>query len=381
MKIPVEHGGNVWSISRRLGKSPAEILDFSANLNPLGPPPAVMKLFSQTRKIIRYASFYPEPRAQSLRLAVAQKFGLAPGEVIIGNGASELISLFFSVLRPRKVLLPAPTYGDYARAAHAARCKVENLFFEADDFVSPLEVMAREITRRQPEAFAFCNPNNPTGTFWEDIAPLFGAREKTFLLLDISFLPFTRVDGLTWLKQNNLLPFRKGTTGKAPVFFVLSLTKVFALPGLRLGIGFGPPSFIEKMEAARDPWSVNALAQAAGLQCLEERAYLVKSFELIRREREYLYRSLKKLGLKPFPSQANFLLMDSRQTGLRAAEIAYALAERGCLIRNADNFPGLDKFYLRAAVKKRRENHTLLQMLKEVINTRGNGGNPDSPGP
>lgn len=362
-----EHGGNIWTQDPETGIVPRDILDFSVNLNPLGPPGDVLKLL---RKRIGFINYYPESRARTLRLAAAGRLGLSGEQVIVGNGASELISLFFWVLRPKKVLVPAPAYGDYARAALCAGSRVENLFFMPDGFVLSREAIAGELSRQKPDALVFCNPNNPTGAFWDDITPLLEEKDKkTSFLLDASFLPFTGADWPGWLKQDGLKScWSEREDGNGCLFLVLSLTKIFALPGLRLGIGIGPPALIKKMEAARDPWSVNSLAQLAGLQCLREEDYLAKSLAVVERERQYLYKGLKNIpGLKPFPSRANFLLVNCRQTGVNAAGITEALAGEGIHVRNADNFTGLDDFYLRVAVKKRKENFVLIKTLRNVV--------------
>lgn len=381
MAVNYEHGGNVWAASRKLGIEPQKILDFSANINPLGPPPRVIELLKE--KIHHLVTLYPEPQAYSLAQAVAEKLDLPSECVIIGNGASELISLFFLILRPRKVLIPAPTYGDYARAARSVGAGTINLVPEEkigpapgkrpktaeiahptpeDMWGSQLELVKGEVERLHPEALVICNPNNPTGVFQEDVSPLLEI--KTPCLLDTSFLPFAIPNWMDWLKNN----FSRLRSDEAPLFIVCSLTKIFALPGLRLGFGLGPPDLVKKMELARDPWSVNSLAIEAGMACWEETEYLKRSFELVRRERDYLIRSLAELpGLNPFPSRANFLLVNCRKTGRTAAEIAEAAAAKRCLLRNADNFAGLDKYYLRLAVKKRKENRLLLEILKEVI--------------
>jgi threonine-phosphate decarboxylase len=361
------HGGNIWHTNQKTGLAPREIIDFSVNLNPLGPPDAVLQLLKEK---INFIGFYPEPQAQTLRLAVARDLGLPAEQVIVGNGASELISLFFWALKPKKVLIPAPAYSDYTRAAHSAGSEVKNIYlYPPDDFAASLKAVSAEVAGQRPDAFVYCNPNNPTGYFWEDISPLFQAATafKTPLLLDISFLPFVDLDWKGWLEQNNQKFFGEGALN-INHFFVYSLTKIFALPGLRLGVGVGPAPLISKMEASKDPWSVNSLAQLAGLQCLQEEDYMQKSREVVRRERDYLYTELKKLpGLRPFPSQTNFLLVNCEQTGKSAAQIAEALVDKGILIRNADNFAGLDSFYLRLAVRNRKENSRLLELLGSVI--------------
>lgn len=361
-----EHGGNIWTINSQKELAPRKVIDFSASLNPFGPPPGIFRLL---REKIRYLQYYPEPYARTLGSACAEKLGVSADQVIVGNGASELISLFFLTTRPRQVLLPAPTYGDYARAARAAGSKVE-FFFSPDQFAYPLEALAREFTRSRCDALVFCNPNNPTGVFWEDVTPLLRetAAKGVPFLLDASFWPFTGIGWAAWREKNRLLSFLQEETDHFQFFLVFSLTKIFALPGLRLGIGVGSPVLIKKLKAANDPWSVNVFAQLAGLACLREQNYLKETVALVEKEREYLCRSFRKLpGLVVFPSRANFLLGNCRRTGRTSSGIAAALAKKGVLIRDASNFAGLDEYYFRLAVRKRSENRHLLRALKDVL--------------
>ncbi len=363
-----QHGGNVWIAGGGGELAPGKVVDFSANINPLGPPPGVLSLL---RKKTGYVRFYPEPHALTFRAACAEKLDVNPGQVIAGNGASELISLFFWTVRPRRVLIPAPAYSDYARAARAAGSRVD-FFPPREGFAYPLELLAREVLRSRCDALVFGNPNNPTGAFWEDVTPLIeAAAEKGIpFLLDASFFPFTGLDWPNWQKKNFFPLFWESGDGRKGfhLFVVISLTKIFALPGLRLGIGIGPPALIERLAAAQDPWSVNVFAQLAGLACLDEKDYTAKAIALVEKEREYLRRGLQKIaGLRVFSSRANFLLAEGRHAGVSGAELAGALAKRGLLIRDAGNFKGLDEFYFRLAVRKRAENRRLLKALKEVI--------------
>jgi threonine-phosphate decarboxylase len=366
--VDFQHGGNIWAADREKGLALQKVIDFSANINPLGPPPAVLKLL---REKINYIQFYPESQAKSLCEAYAEKLGVNAGQIIFGNGASELITLFFQAIRPRQVLLPAPVYSDYARAASSAGSKV-NFFFARDNFAYSLELLEEEISNSRPDALVFCNPNNPAGVFWEDVTPLLKASAEKGIpfLLDASFLPFTGVEWFRWQENNRFLSFLQdeAAVNGFQLFLVFSLTKIFALPGLRLGFGVGPSSLIKELKAAKDPWSVNSLAQLAGFECLRNQAYIKKSVALVEWERKYLYHGLKKIpGLKPFPSSANFLLCDCRRTGLSAAEIAAALAPKGLLIRDAGNFAGLDRFYFRVAVRKRGENRRLVRELRLLL--------------
>lgn len=363
-----QHGGNVWTADGEKGAVPQKVTDFSANLNPLGPPPGICGLL---RKKIACLQFYPEPYARTFCAACAAKLGVGADQVIAGNGASELISLFFWATRPRRVLIPAPAYSDYARAALAAGSEVE-FFFSGEDFAFSLETLARQAALARCDALVLGSPNNPTGVFWEDLTPLLKelAVKKLSLLLDASFLPFTGVAWPAWREQNRFLSFWQEDVRRngGGLFIVFSLTKIFAFPGLRLGLGFGPPALIQKLKGATDPWSVNTPAQLAGPACLREEAYVQKTVAYVEKERKYLERGLKRIpGLKVFPSRANFLLVNCRRTGRTGAEIAAALAAKGLLIRDAGNFPGLDEFFFRLAVRRRSENRYLLRALAEVL--------------
>lgn len=361
------HGGDVWS-SRAggagagpAGLTPLDVIDFSANINPLGPPARVRELLRANAGLVR---FYPPPGAPALSAALNREFGAGAECVLAGNGASELIALFFWVLRLRRVLLVAPTYTDYLRAARAAGCAVE-FFNPRGEFAFPLPALAEKVRRSRCDALVFCNPNNPTGVFWDDLTPLLeAAREKKVsFLLDLSFFPFTGEDWAAWAGKNRLFSYLD-----SPLFLVVSLTKIFALPGLRLGFGIGTEGLVRKMRAAKDPWSVNVLAQLAGLACLEEKEYLKKTVTLVNKEREYLAKGLGRIpGLKVYPSRANFLLVDSRRTGVSGAELAAALAKKDILVRDAGNFRGLDAFFFRVAVRKRKENRILLRAVREVL--------------
>lgn len=363
-----QHGGNVWIVDGEKGPVPQKVIDFSASLNPFGPPPGICGLL---RKKIDYLQFYPEPYARTFCAACAAKLGVGSGQVIAGNGASELISLFFWATRPRRVLIPAPAYSDYARAAFAAGSEVK-FFFSGEDFAFSLETLAREARLSRCDALVLGNPNNPTGVFWEEITPLLeGLAAKEFsLLLDASFFPFTGLAWPAWRERNRFLSFwqEDARRAHAGLFIVFSFTKIFAFPGLRLGIGIGSPALIQKLKAANDPWSVNTLAQLAGLACLREEAYVQKTVAYVEKERKYLERGLKRIpGLVIFPSRANFLLINCRRTGRSSSEIAAALAPKGLLIRDAGNFPGLDEFFFRLAVRRRSENRYLLRALAEVL--------------
>ena len=355
------HGGNVWAAARTYGFDPEAILDFSANLNPLGPPAEVLKLLGEHLMAIRH---YPEPRGGRLRKALASIHRVPPTGAVVGNGAAELIYLVARILAPKTALIPGPTFSQYERAVAAAGGKAD--YFPLDpgsDFALPTGRLAARLREARYDLLVLCNPNNPTGTMLppEEVEFLIrqAKRAGTLVLLDESFLEFT---------EQGDPDARRCSDWPENLFVLRSFTKMYALPGLRLGYGVGPERLIEKVEAARDPWSVNALAQWAGLRCLEESEHVQKTRRVVREYREALRRSLSLLpGVKPYPSAANFILCDLKASGLTAPEVRDRAARCGVLIRDCSNFPCLDDYHIRVAVRLPEENRRLVEALNIAL--------------
>lgn len=355
-----EHGGQIKKWKREIGISnDIEILDFSANINPLGPPENVVyKIKEEFNNIFNY----PEPQAFELCKELATHHGVKPENVLAGNGASELIDLFFLKQPPAaKVLLPAPTFSEYERAAVAAGGEIdlfcigeESLSFHMEDFIKRIEDTS-------PDVVVICTPNNPTGELLEDyevnkiVQAVIGV--NGWLLIDKSFMPFARRDWykLEWerLPQN--------------VAVIYSFTKIYALAGLRLGYMLASENLIDKIKAARNPWSVNHLAQVGGKACIKEKKYEEKTRKLIADEREKLLKGLQELNLKPIHGAANYLLVRIEAGKFNSYNLWQELAKRGIFIRMAKNFHSLDQRYFRVAVRLPWENNKLLAQLEAIL--------------
>ncbi|MBC7342057.1 MAG: threonine-phosphate decarboxylase [Clostridia bacterium] len=361
------HGGNVWGAMQEFRLLLEEVLDFSANLNPLGPPESVLRLLREQADMVRH---YPEPQSSTLKRALAVQHDVPARQLIVGNGAAELIYLLCRVLKPARALIPVPTFSEYERAVRAVGGEVQ--FFPLGpeaDFALPLETLVRVIATGGYDLVVVCNPNNPTGTLTarEALVTLVrvAAQAGTFLLLDESFIGFLPDRGAVSLIGDV-------QDGSSNLFILNSLTKLYCLPGLRLGYGIGPEAIIKEMEGGRDPWSVNAPAQLAGLACLDEVEYVQKSVALMSEQRAVLFQGLGSIpGVKPYPSAANFLLCDLRASGITAPAARKALGCRGILIRDCSNFPGLDQYYARVAVRMPAENQRLLTELRAVLESPG----------
>lgn len=352
----MQHGGNIWLAERVYGVEKERILDFSANINPLGPSPRAMEALQNTLVNIKH---YPEPQAESLRQEIARITSLPEEMVILGNGAAELIYALGRVMKPRRVLVPVPTFSEYA-GGFAGFPLVELPLPKENNFVIEPD---RLVDLLQPgDLMILCNPNNPTGQLIErdKLNPLVKRAWEVgaWLMMDEAFMDFVR-------PEQSLLP----DLVASPHLLVLrSLTKFYALPGLRLGYLAAASEIIKGLSDALPPWRVNMPAQVAGLVSLRDRSYREKTFELINSQRSFLTVGLAAIpGLKPFSTAANFVLVDCSGTGYTAGQIQDFLGSKGILIRQCDNFAGLGRCYFRVAVRSQEENAILLHFLRQIM--------------
>lgn len=350
------HGGNIWLAEQTYGIHKENILDFSANINPLGPSPRALEAVQKSLVNIKH---YPEPQAESLRREIARLTSLPEEMIILGNGAAELIYALGKVIKPRRVLVPVPTFSEYAGGFADAEL-VQVVLHRENNFTIEPKALAGIL---QPgDLMILCNPNNPTGQLVERCklhSLLKRAREVgAWFMVDEAFMDFVR-------PEQSLLPDLPAN----PSLLVLrSLTKFFAMPGLRLGYLAAAPEIISGLLAALPPWRVNLPAQVAGIASLQDREYIEKTFELMNSQRSFLTAGLAAIpGLKPFPPAANFILVGCSESGYTAAQIQNFLGPRGILIRQCDNFTGLDGNYFRTAVRCQEENSMLLHHLWQII--------------
>jgi len=358
------HGGDAVKVGKKLGFSEGDLIDFSANINPLGSSSkAVEKIKEHMWEIIHY----PDPECTELRGALKNIYPIKDENLIFGNGASELIFILMKVLHPRKVLIPAPTFIEYQFAAQSVGSEVHFLNLNIhEDFSFPIEDL--EEMDESHDVLFLCNPNNPTGTLLnrEQVRGIVEIAEKKnlFMVLDEAFMDF--------LMQENAYSFLFEKEALNNVFVLRSMTKFFAIPGLRLGWGVGPAEIIRKMHLAKDPWNVNTLAQVAGKESLLDEHYIDKTRQYIDKEKAVFYQKLSTIkGLKPYLPSVNYIFVQLTGNNLTSRGLREALSRKGFLIRDCSNYPNLDSRFIRIAVRKREENQKLIQALQEVIGVTG----------
>lgn len=357
------HGGNVYEDS----PSGMKWLDFSANINPLGLSDSVKKaIFDSIEEIVHY----PDPAGKELKGAISAHYDVDVSEIVLGNGAAELFYVLMHTLRPRKVLLPVPSFSEYERAAISSGASVDYFHMLPEDgFQLNQEEMIRKTANY--DAVFIGNPNNPTGCLVERdfMIRLAESAPDTTIIIDESFLDF--------LKSDDGYSVRRQVSRYPNLVVLTSLTKFYAIPGLRLGFGLMNRELVKKIDLQKDPWNVNLLAQKAGIAALADRQYQIKTRDFVDAEKDYLSSSLKQLdlGIRLFTPTVNFILMDIQKCRFKhckserttAAEAAAAYRKKGVLVRNCDNYPLLGDTYLRIAVRTREENNRFVEITKEIF--------------
>jgi threonine-phosphate decarboxylase len=350
-----EHGGDIYAWAKKARIDPTEIIDFSASINPLGPPECARQAFQRScTEVLRY----PDPYAEQLKEALAKHHDMKPAEILIGNGSTQLIYLLCFALRPRKALVVGPAFSEHANALILAGAKVSFLSLTADlDFkFSTEDFMAA--WEKAPQLAFLTTPNSVTGQFIprteiEKIAR-FALLKRRFLVIDEAFIDFVERESVKQLVRNN------------PYLIVLrSLTKYYALPGLRLGYLLAHSQRAAQLAAYLEPWSVNGPAQTVARACLADRNFGLKTERWLYRERNFLTRALIGIkGLEPYPSSTNFLLVRIANGG-SVLELRSFLLRRKILIRACNSFAGLGSDHFRVAVRRRNDNRLLLAALRE----------------
>jgi len=354
MSTAHEHGGNVFAIARSLGIEPESLVDFSASINPLGMAPGVREALAGSVDRLLH---YPDKHAAELKEQLAAYHGVAAAEIAVANGSTELIHLMPRLVNGKKGLIVAPAFAEYALALERAGWEIDYFTLEqGDDFSLCVPRLAAKLAEGYDLLFV-CNPGNPTGALipHRDIEQIVGhcREQEVFLVLDEAFVDFCEEKSAKQLIRHT-----------PHAVLLRSMTKFFAIPGLRLGYAIGTAETIARIAALQDPWSVNTAAQVAGIASVSAADYCLRTRSYVREERERLAAGIASLGsFRVYPSHANYLLVEIG-SGMTAADLRAALLPQRLLIRDCSNFQGLNPRFFRIAVRLKEENDRLLQQLQ-----------------
>ncbi|MBN2796798.1 MAG: threonine-phosphate decarboxylase [Clostridia bacterium] len=356
-----KHGGNVFAFAKEHKISLDQVIDFSANINPLGLVDGLKKhLIEKETAWLNY----PDPNYCDLRKTIADFEGVESQEVVVGNGAIECLFLIAETLKPKKVLIQAPTFIEYERAFKKVGSEIEFMKLNHEDFIPNLQA----IDPTNYDTIIICNPNNPTGILIHKSSLIQMIKRckktQTFVLIDEAFIDF-----LVDEKEYSLVSELKEHQN---LIILKSLTKFFAVPGLRLGyLLTSSKEIVDNIEEYRIPWTINGLAVETGQYVLRQERYIEETKIFIQSEREWLTTALKKIRyLKVFDSCVNYIFFYSEISNLHELLFPYHI-----MIRDCSNYENLYKGYYRIAVKNRTNNEILIQALHEIENQRSDYGN------
>lgn len=350
------HGGDLRTAEEAFGRPRERFVDFSSNMNPFGPPPAVERIF---REAWREIAHYPDPAVRELRRKIAGAYRIPEESILAGNGAAELIDLAVRVLQPEVMGLARPSFSEYEEAAAKTGGALLDIPLEERyDFALQSEPVQQAC--READLLLLGHPNNPTGRLIPPHLLRQMADSGTNLILDEAFIDFCP-------EEERLSMIREAAHSER-LFVIRSMTKFYAIPGIRLGFIVAHPARIERMRRLQVAWSVNFLAQLIGAAVLDEREYAARTRSWLQEERAWLASQLERLGLKVVPSDTNFLLFAFPVgSGVTVKTAQQRLGRRGILIRDASLFTGLDERYARIAIRLRPDNERLIEELQLLL--------------
>ena len=347
------HGGDIYSKRDIPGNK--KLIDFSANVNPLGMPPAVKKAIIDN---IDAFSNYPDPLCRELVDGISKYESVPKNNIVCGNGAADIIYRIAAIIKPKETLLPAPTFSEYQQAVETVNSIIKYHYLSEDNGFIIDEAILDKLSPEVDLMF-LCNPNNPTGIPIEKDLVLSIANtcklNSTFLIVDECFVDF--------LDDSQKFSIVKELSGYDNVIVLKAFTKIYAMAGIRLGYGVcSNKEVIEKIHSAGQPWNVSVIAQKCGVAALKDYNYIRRTKITIRQNREYLIERLRILGLKVFNSEANYILFKSENKLLQSA-----LEKEAILIRSCANYIGLNDSFFRIAVKGREDNEYLVKSLEKIL--------------
>jgi threonine-phosphate decarboxylase len=360
--MSIVHGGNVYEVALQLGCPPESILDFSASINPLGPPPGLEEKFNQ---YYRRLQSYPDINNRDLVEAAARFHECHPNQIAVGNGSTELLYWLPKALNIRKALVILPTFGEYPKAFELQSVQLDKLITLPQNHFQPTaEQLEAVCASSSPEAILITHPGSPSGTLLTPEVRTWllrkSRKEGVFCIVDEVFIDFCEKESFkNFLKETPQL------------ILIRSMTKFYGIPGLRLGYILASESVAGRLRYYLPPWSVNTLAQIAGVFCFEQETYQRKTLELIAQEREKFSSALESTkGLKVFPGKANYLLIEMDEAFPPAVGLRRDLLQSNrILIRDCSSFEGMGNHYARLAIRLPEENQRLLEALILWVNS------------
>ena len=370
------HGGNIFQFAHEQRIEPYEVVDFSANINPLGPSQRGLDALNAQ---LRYISHYPDATNDDVLNAIADTYEMDKHQIIVGNGAAELLYAICRLPGYTGAFVPAPGFSEYKEALEASKIPVRDIFYRPreDDNGKPyfelpylaLETFAAELKGQDGRIIVFLgNPNNPDGTLLDKdhirtVASML-KDANSLLVIDESFIDFVGNDPL----QDNEHSMRSLVNEFDNIIVGHSFTKFYAVPGLRIGAAFANETLITQLQQYIPSWSVNTLAQAYTKAALNDVDYIKRTKQELNEERAFMYNALDDIeGITVYPPSANFILFQVNQEGITANYINEELKKYNMIVRNCDSYVGLTNRWVRIAIKDHDTNIKLVDKLTNIL--------------
>ncbi|GGF29511.1 threonine-phosphate decarboxylase [Halobacillus andaensis] len=349
MKWPA-HGANPHYLTESMNLPPVQY-DFSVNVNPLGPPEWLKEKWQDFYHLVME---YPDPHNKRLIETIAETEGISEEQVLVGNGASELLMLLGGYFSGKRVLIVEPTFSEYRTIAQTHGCQVETVFLKEEErWQLPVERIEEKMAG--VDLVILCNPNNPTGVHydWSEMAPLLETCEMTgtYLVIDEAFYDFVE-------QEPSLIQHVKSYS---KLIVLRSLTKMYAVPGLRMGYAAADKHLVEELSHYQPTWSVNGLAQAVAERCVQDDVFRKGTRRYIQSEKDRLFPALQDLSFTVTDSEVNYYLLGG-YPNLGETLLPFLLENR-IAARHTYNFPGIDGEFIRLCIHTKEANDRLLELL------------------
>ena len=355
------HGGNVYKARDCLNKSISEILDYSANINPLGVPQSFRIAVLEHLDLLQY---YPDPEYVDARKSLGQYHNLDIANIIMGNGATEILFLIMETLRPGKVLIPSPSFAEYRSAAESVGSTIVDYRLEEEnEFKLCVDEFLNCITS-DIDMVVLCNPNNPTSQIInkEEMELIVSecSKKGIVVVLDEAFIDFVaEKPDLSMVDQLYKYP---------NLFIVRALTKFYAIPGLRLGYGLAGEELIKRLQQKKQPWTLNNFASLAAQILPWDYEYIRMSQDWIQVEKDRFYMQLADIGsIKVYKPYGNFMLIKLLDSNFNSMVICDKMQHEDILVRDASNFNNLNQQYIRIAIKDRTSNELFYKVFRRIM--------------
>lgn len=359
---PVFHGSDIEKICEYYHLKKEDIINFGANVNPLGLSASVKAALASHLDIL---SSYPDREYTSLREVLSAYCRIPSDYILPGNGSSELISLLIDALSPKHTLILGPTYSEYSRELSFSGSTQEYYHLkEEQDFRLDADNLCTVLAKGNYDLLIICNPNNPTSSaiLHDDMEKLlcFCADHGVFVMIDETYVEFAPdIEAVT------AVPFTQRFTN---LCVLRGVSKFFAAPGMRLGYAVtGNPDFLRKMKEKQIPWSLNSAGAYAGQLLFQDQDYIDRTRQLILTERGRMYDALSQLAsFKVFQPYANFLLLKILKEEKTAFDVFETCIKNGLMIRDCSSFQCLDGEFARFCIMMPEDNSRLLKVLEKV---------------